>query len=118
MAQLPQKVHDRIEALCKKGDALAEREKYPAALEQYWAAWDLLPEPKTDWEAATWILGAIGDANFLGGDFCCRTRQSQQCHALSRRHRQSVPASAARAMPVRARRARPGGRRIDAGLHG
>jgi hypothetical protein len=29
----------------------------------------LLPEPKTDWEAATWILGAIGDANFLGKDY-------------------------------------------------
>jgi hypothetical protein len=26
--------------------------------------WDLLPEPKTSWEAATWLLGAIGDANF------------------------------------------------------
>jgi hypothetical protein len=29
----------------------------------------LLPEPQTDWEAATWILAAIGDANFLGDDF-------------------------------------------------
>jgi hypothetical protein len=29
-----------------------------------WSAWDLLPEPQADWEAATWILGAIGDVNF------------------------------------------------------
>ena len=29
----------------------------------------MLPEPKTDWEAATWILAAIGDADFLSGDF-------------------------------------------------
>src|SRR5262249_43590057 len=36
---------------------------------EYWAAWDLLPQPQTQWEAATWILGAIGDANFLGEDF-------------------------------------------------
>jgi hypothetical protein len=32
-------------------------------------AYDVLPEPKIKWEAATWILAAIGDANFLGGDF-------------------------------------------------
>jgi hypothetical protein len=34
-----------------------------------WSAWDLLPEPQTDWEAATWILGAIGDVNFQQGNY-------------------------------------------------
>ncbi len=29
----------------------------------------MLPEPKLDCDAATWILAAVGDANFLGGDF-------------------------------------------------
>ena len=69
MAELPTDVYDRIQALCKSGDALADEVQYAAALQQYWAAWDLLPEPQTDWEAATWILAAIGDANFLGGDY-------------------------------------------------
>ena len=69
MAELPGDVRNRIQVLCELGDALASAGKYPAALEQYWAAWDLLPEPQTDWEAATWILAAIGDANFLNEDF-------------------------------------------------
>ena len=69
MAEFSDEIHNRVQALCRKGDVLAEEGKYPAALDQYWAAWDLLPEPQTDWEAATWILAAIGDANFLGGDF-------------------------------------------------
>jgi hypothetical protein len=69
MAELDEDTADRIQTLCDEGDALAEKEKYPAALKRYWAAWDLLPEPKINWEAATWILGAIGDANFLAGDF-------------------------------------------------
>ena len=69
MAELSDEVHDRIQALCKAGNALAENGQYPAALEQYWAAWDLLPEPQTDWKAATWILAAIGDANSLDGDY-------------------------------------------------
>jgi tetratricopeptide (TPR) repeat protein len=67
--ELSDDIHGRIQKLCKKGDALAENDNFSAALKQYWAAWDLLPEPKTQWEAATWILGAIGDANFLGDDF-------------------------------------------------
>src|SRR5262245_46971061 len=69
MAELSDEVHDRIQTYCKNGDALAEKEQYPAALEQYWAAWDLLPVPKTDWEAATWILAAVGEANFFGADY-------------------------------------------------
>lgn len=69
MAELSDSVHDEIKRLCAIGDAHAERKDFPDALASYWAAWDLLPEPKTDWEAATWILVAIGDANFLGGDF-------------------------------------------------
>lgn len=69
MAELDDAVHDRIRDLCTAGDALAENANYPAAIEKYWTAWDLLPAPQTDWEAATWILAAIGEANFFGGDF-------------------------------------------------
>lgn len=69
MAELSDEAHERIQDLCKQGDVLADSDQYSAALLNYWAAWDLLPEPRTDWEAATWILAAIGDANFLGGDY-------------------------------------------------
>ncbi|VTT98207.1 tpr repeat protein : Uncharacterized protein OS=Methylophilaceae bacterium 11 GN=Meth11DRAFT_0267 PE=4 SV=1 [Gemmataceae bacterium] len=69
MAALSDEVHERIQTLCQQGDALARKRLYPAALEQYWAAWDLLPEPQTEWQAATWILAAVGDANFLSDDF-------------------------------------------------
>jgi tetratricopeptide (TPR) repeat protein len=69
MAELSDEVYERIKAFFQEGDALAENGDYASALEKYWAAWDLLPEPQTDWEAATWILAAIGDANFLSSDF-------------------------------------------------
>jgi tetratricopeptide (TPR) repeat protein len=69
MPELSHQVYERIQAICKKGDALAEKGQYPGALQQYWTAWSLLSEPQTDWEAATWILAAIGDANFLSGDY-------------------------------------------------
>ena len=69
MAELSDSIHAEIQRLCGEGDELTQSDRYSKALERYWAAWELLPEPKTEWDAATWLLAAIGDANFLGGDF-------------------------------------------------
>src|SRR5262245_51066190 len=69
MPELPQHVHTEIQRLCALGDEAAAQQQFAQALTSYWAAWDLLPEPQTEWEAATWILAAIGDANFLGRDY-------------------------------------------------
>ncbi len=69
MPELPSKTHNTIKRLCKAGDEFAQDQRYPEAFESYWKAWDLIPEPQTDWEVATWVLTAIGDANFLSGDF-------------------------------------------------
>lgn len=67
--ELPDEVHKQIVALSAAGDELATAGAYPQALTEYWKAWDLLPEPKDQWEAATWLLGAIGDSNWLSGDY-------------------------------------------------
>ena len=69
MPELPEHIHVEIERLCAAGDERAQARHFPDALASYWAAWDLLPEPKLEWEAATWILAAVGDANFLSGDY-------------------------------------------------
>jgi hypothetical protein len=66
---LSDEVHQQITTLCATADDLAKDRKFPAALTLYWQAYDLLPELKTQWEAATWIFAAIGDANFLSGDY-------------------------------------------------
>ncbi len=67
--ELLAEIHERIKDLSAAGDALAESDLFDDALSKYWEAFDLLPEPKTEWEAGTWLLTAIGDANFLKGDF-------------------------------------------------
>ena len=81
MAELPDSVTEQIKALSAEGDELAGTEQYADALVKYWAAWELLPEPKTDHGAATWILAAIGDANFLSKDYAAgRDNLSQAMH--------------------------------------
>lgn len=69
MAELDLAVHARIEELCASGDQFAEKRNFADALGCYWKAYDLIPDPKTDWETSTWVLVAIGDSNFLSGDF-------------------------------------------------
>lgn len=69
MAELADEIHAEIQRLCALGDERANAKRFPEALQSYWTAWDLLPEPKTEWAAATWILAAVGDSNFLGGDY-------------------------------------------------
>ncbi len=62
--ELPDDIYDQITELSEKGDAHAEKEQFSAALTHYEKTLSLLPEPKTDWEAATWLYVAIGDALF------------------------------------------------------
>jgi tetratricopeptide (TPR) repeat protein len=69
MAELPDDLYEQIQSLCEVGDQHGEAGEPAAAIDAYNRAWALLPEPKNEWAAATWILAAIGDTHFLGGDF-------------------------------------------------
>jgi len=69
MAELSDDLHEKIEQLCAEGNNCLDEKRVEDALACFSSAWELLPEPRTDWEAATWILGAIADAHFLSGNF-------------------------------------------------
>lgn len=57
-------VFDKIEALCDKGEDDLERGKPRAALKRFFKAFNLLPEPVTQYPAGTWLLLHIGDIYF------------------------------------------------------
>lgn len=69
MTELSDDIYLEIQTLCETGDKLSENGNFATALENYWKAYDLIPEPKNDWDATLWVLTAIGDVNFLGEDF-------------------------------------------------
>ncbi|MDB5389434.1 MAG: hypothetical protein JWM11_5080 [Planctomycetaceae bacterium] len=69
MAELPAELYEQIALLCDEGNELLDQEQFDPALTRFSSAWKLLPEPKTDWEAAVWILTAIADAHFFREDF-------------------------------------------------
>jgi len=60
-------LYSKVQNFCAAGDELANDRQFDAAISSYNSAWELIPEPKNEWEASTWVLGAIGDACFLGG---------------------------------------------------
>lgn len=69
MSKLPGELRQMIDQLCQKGDQFAQIDQFDDALDQYEAAWQLLPEPKNQWPAASWILMAAGDVYFEMRDF-------------------------------------------------
>ena len=66
---MPDDIHDGVKQLCGEADDLADAGRFKEARDRYWAAFDLLPEPREDWEATTWIVAAIGDSFFLEKDY-------------------------------------------------
>ncbi len=69
MAELNADIQDRIAQLSEEGNIRADAGDYDRALGLFGQAWELLPEPKHDWEDATTVLGAIGDVSLLKGDY-------------------------------------------------
>src|SRR5580698_4981243 len=69
MPKLSEDQRQMIDKLCQKGDQFAQIDQLDDALDQYESAWELLPEPKDQWPAATWILMAVGDVYFEKRDF-------------------------------------------------
>jgi len=69
MNRLPTDISKAIDELCRKGDQFAEIDQFDDAIENYDRAWDLLPDPKQHWPAATWILMSLGDAYFALSEY-------------------------------------------------
>lgn len=78
MSKLPSELRQMIDKLCQQGDQFAQVDQHDDALDRYEAAWELLPEPKQQWPAATWILMAAGDVYFEKRDYVAAIQALQE----------------------------------------
>ena len=62
--ELPESVYDTVEELSANGSDLFDEGEFSEAITQWSEALDLLPEPKSDWEAYTWLSASIGDGYY------------------------------------------------------
>ncbi|WP_062064939.1 tetratricopeptide repeat protein [Cellvibrio sp. OA-2007] len=67
--ELPDDIYTEIEELSEAGNQLCDDENFTAAIEKWNQALMLLPDPKSDWEAYTWLSASIGDALYQLKDF-------------------------------------------------
>ena len=67
--ELSQEASDQLDEFCQQGNAHIEEGEYYEAILCFVEGLKIIPEPKTDWEATTWLLTAIGDAYFLNEDY-------------------------------------------------
>jgi len=66
---LDDEVHADVMALCDRAEQHASEGEFDLAAPLYQQALDRLPQPIEDFEAATFILTALGDAAFQQGDY-------------------------------------------------
>lgn len=67
--ELPDHLYEELKSFCREGDDLADKGFFKEAYQSYTRAWELIPEPKVNWEASAWVLTALGDVLFLRQQF-------------------------------------------------
>ena len=61
MDELPDAIHERIEAISDEGNVLIEDGNALSAIARWQEALTLLPSPVEQWDAAMWLHASIGD---------------------------------------------------------
>lgn len=67
--EMDDQLHRQITSITDEGNALADTNRFPEAAAKFRSALDLVPDPKENWEAATWIYASLGDVLFLQGQY-------------------------------------------------
>ncbi len=67
--ELPDAIYSEVTRLSEEGNQLMEASQFAEARSRWLAAWELLPEPRDTWEAATWLSTSIGDTFFEDASF-------------------------------------------------
>ena len=66
--ELPDDIYEKVTELSERGNMLLDGGQPQSAIREWRAALQLLPEPRTKWEAAMWLYASIGDAQRQAGE--------------------------------------------------
>lgn len=69
MSELDEALYEQVTELSQEGNIAFDDGDLDGADAKFDAAWALLPEPKTQWEAALWLLAAKADVSFARGNY-------------------------------------------------
>lgn len=63
--ELDERIYREICDLSQEGDQYLDDDNFELAEKKYLEALDLIPKPKTEWEASTWLYVALGEVYFF-----------------------------------------------------
>ena len=69
MMELDDRIYAEVKKLSAEGNELFEQDRFEEAIEKFESAYHLLPEPRHQWEASSWIQAGAGDAYFFAGNY-------------------------------------------------
>jgi len=69
VARMDPELQKQIIALCQHAAQLAEMREYAFALSKYYDALAMVPDPKQEYKAATWIYSSIGQVQWKKRDY-------------------------------------------------
>ncbi len=69
VATLPPDTFAQVRALGEEGERLMTAGDFRGAFDKFVAAFGLLPDPKEQWNAAGWLLLALGENSIRAGNF-------------------------------------------------
>ena len=69
MPKLDPEVTRSIRAICEHADMLVKMKEYSFAISKYFEALSLIPDPKREYKAATWIYTSIGETYWKLRDY-------------------------------------------------
>ena len=64
MKDLEPELKEKVVPLCQKGIEQAEIERYEASNRTFSKVYVLLPEPKPEWKAYTWLIASMADNHY------------------------------------------------------
>ena len=67
--ELPDDIYEQIETLSDAGNDCIDDGDFDGAIENWRQALGLLPEPASQWEAATWLYASLGDAYYQSANY-------------------------------------------------
>ncbi|WP_379150875.1 tol-pal system YbgF family protein [Paenibacillus sp. sgz5001063] len=67
--ELTDEIHGKILILCEIGDELLDENRVDLAITKYLSALELVPNPKSDWEASTWIYTTLGEVYLMKKEY-------------------------------------------------
>lgn len=67
--ELDQRIYREICDLSQEGNQYLDVDNFELAEKKYLEALNLIPKPKTEWEASTWLYVALGEVYFFASKY-------------------------------------------------